>query len=111
MIYAPSPAERGFTATDLARLEAVRAAALAQGRWSRALIVQDPRVDYLSAWRPPDAPNGAPGVAVARFKRTGTYALIMGETVVATAAELDRVLAVLWDRRHNGEAEDVGATP
>jgi hypothetical protein len=85
-------ATSGFTEFDLATLNEFSAAQLAARRWSRAHVVHGPFADFLAAW-PADAANvEQPYLTIARFKRTGTYALTMGALVVATAATLDGIM-------------------
>jgi hypothetical protein len=84
----------GFTEFDLATLNAFSAAQLAERRWSRSHIVHGPFADYLAAWNGDAARAESPHLTIARFKRTGTYALTVGALVVATAATLDRILPI-----------------
>jgi hypothetical protein len=85
-------ATSGFTEFDLATLNEFSAAQLAERRWSRAHVVHGPFADFLAAWHADAANAEAPHLTIARFKRTGTYALTIGALVVATAATLDRIL-------------------
>jgi hypothetical protein len=85
----------GFSEFDLATLSELRTSKLSERRWSRAHIVYGPFADFLAAWDI-DAANAAlPQLTIARFKRTGTYALTVGALVVATASTLDRILPTL----------------
>lgn len=90
----PKPAVRmfGFTEFDLATLNSFSARQLAGRIWSRAHFVCGPFADYLAAWSPDVASAEQPHLTIARFKRTGTYALTVGTQVVATAATLERIL-------------------
>jgi hypothetical protein len=54
--------------------------------------VQGPFADFLAAWDADAANAELPHLTIARFKRTGTYALTIGALVVATASTLDRIL-------------------
>src|SRR6266478_9566030 len=65
----------GFTATDLAALNDLGAAALGQRRWSRCQVVHEQFADYLAAWAIDAGRSDPPKLTIARFKRTGTYAL------------------------------------
>ena len=44
-------------------------------------------------------------LAIARFKRTGTYALTVGQVVVATAPSLSKILTAIRQVLASGEAE------
>jgi hypothetical protein len=85
----------GFTPVDLATLAEIRTAALVQRRWVRAEIIQDQFIDYLAAWDGEADAAAAPSLAIARFKRTGTYALTISSIVVATAPSLGKILPAL----------------
>jgi hypothetical protein len=86
----------GFSSTDLAALEDLGAAALGQRRWSRWQIVHDQFADYLAAWAIDAGGSEPPKLTIARFKRTGTYALTIGPLVVATAPGLNKILPAIW---------------
>jgi hypothetical protein len=89
---APGVLPSGFTEFDLATLNEFSAIQVAERRWSRTQLVHGPFADYLAAWTPEAASAELPHVTIARFKRTGTYALTIGALVVATASMLDRIL-------------------
>jgi hypothetical protein len=95
----------GFTPTDLAALNDLSAAALGQQRWSRYQIVREPFADYLAAWATDAGRSEPPHLAIARFKRTGTYALTIGTLVVATASSLDKILPAIWQALATGRHE------
>jgi hypothetical protein len=90
----------GFTEFDLATLNEFSAAQVAERRWSRAQVVHGPFADFLAAWDVEAANAERPRLTIARFKRTGTYALTVGALVVATASTLDRILPVLARAAH-----------
>jgi hypothetical protein len=93
----PKPADAsafGFTEFDLATLNTFSAAQLARRQWSRAHVVRGPFADFLTAWHADAAGTEQPHLTIARFKRTGTYALTVGTQVVATASTLERILPV-----------------
>ena len=85
----------GFTEFDLATLNEFSAAQVAERRWSRAQVVHGPFADFLAAWDADAANAELPRLTIARFKRTGTYALTIGTLVVATAQTLDKILPSL----------------
>jgi len=85
----------GFTAGDLVTLGEVHAAAIARRLWSRGQLVSNEFTHYLAAWGPQTGAADPPGLALARFKKTGTYVLTIGTTVVATGQRLEDVLPAL----------------
>ena len=89
---APDASPSGFTELDLATLNAFGALQVAERRWSRAHVVQGAFADFLAVWTDEVASADLPHLTIARFKRTGTYALTIGALVVATSSTLDRVL-------------------
>ncbi|HEX9466232.1 MAG TPA: hypothetical protein VGB82_26845 [Alphaproteobacteria bacterium] len=101
------PTTGGFTAADLAILETICAAAIAQKQWGRAQIVHDHFADYLAVWSVQAESTTPPNLAIARFKRTGTYALTSDSVVVATATSLDKILPTI--RRILDRSDDVAA--
>src|SRR4051794_34463579 len=80
----PDAPTSGFTEFDLATLKEFSAIQMAERRWSRAHVVQGPFADFLAAWNVEAAHAELPHLTIARFKRTGTYALTIGAVVVAT---------------------------
>jgi hypothetical protein len=95
----------GFTPTDLAALNDLSTAALGQQRWSRCQVVHEPFADYLAAWAIDAGHSEPPHLAIARFKRTGTYALTIGALVVATAPSLNKILPAIWQALAGSERE------
>jgi hypothetical protein len=95
----------GFTPSDLAALNDLSAVALGQQRWSRCQVVHEPFADYLAVWAMDAGHSEPPHLAVARFKRTGTYALTVGQVVVATAPSLSKILTAIQQVLAGGEAE------
>jgi hypothetical protein len=96
----------GFTPTDLTALNDLGAAALRQQRWSRCQVVHESYADYMAAWAIDAGAGSAPHLTIARFKRTGTYALTVGSVVVATASSLGKILPAIWQAvtvRHSEE--------
>jgi hypothetical protein len=91
----PAVSPSGFTEFDLATLNEFSAVQMAARRWGRTQLVHGPFADFLAAWTAEAANAELPHLTIARFKRTGTYALTMGAAVVATALTLDRILPVL----------------
>jgi hypothetical protein len=85
----------GFTPTDLAALSALRSVALKQQHWSRAQIVHAPHADYLAAWHMNTGHVDSPNLAIARFKRTGTYVLTIDSLVIGVASSLSKILPTI----------------
>ncbi len=94
----PAAEARGFTPADLEALDQVRTHALRNGRWTRADIVRDVSLDYLAAWTADASASASPSLAIIRFKTTGTYALTVGSTMVATACSLAKILPAIQGR-------------
>lgn len=84
----------GFTEFDLATLKHFSAIQLAARRWRRSQLVREPFADFLVVWTAETVNADLPQLTIARFKRTGTYALTVGALVVATASTLDSILPV-----------------
>jgi hypothetical protein len=88
----PDASPSGFSEFDLATLRELSASRVAERQWSRAHVVHGAFADFLAAWTTEAANAELPHLTIARFKRTGTYALTIGALVVATASTLDRIL-------------------
>lgn len=88
----PAADARGFTPADLEALDQMRRHALRTCCWTRAEIVRDSSLDYLAAWNADASASASPSLAIIRFKKSGTYALTVGETMVATARSLAKIL-------------------
>jgi hypothetical protein len=91
-------ASDGFTAADLIALGEVHAAAITRRLWSRGQLVSNEFTHYLAAWGPDTHAADPPALALARFKKTGTYVLTIGTTVVASGKSLSDVLPALSSR-------------
>ena len=85
----------GFTAADLISLGEVEATAITRHIWGRAQFVSNEFAHYLAAWSTGASTPEPPALAVARFKKTGTYMLMIGTTVVASGRSLSDVLPAL----------------
>jgi hypothetical protein len=88
-------ASGGFTAADLIALGEVHATAMARQLWSRGEFVSNEFAHYLAVWGPQTTAADPPALALARFKKTGTYALTIGTTVVASGKSLNELLPAL----------------
>jgi hypothetical protein len=88
-------ARGGFTEADLIALVNVHATAITRHFWGRARLISNEFAHYLAVWGPKTPDSAPPSLALARFKKTGTYVLTIGTTVVATGKSLDDVLPAL----------------
>jgi hypothetical protein len=86
-------ARGGFTAADLVALGELHAAS--GHLWGRGQLVSNEFAHFLAVWRPEAGLGDPPRLALARFKKTGTYSLIIGTTVVASGKRLSDVLPAL----------------
>ena len=84
----------GFTEFDLATLNKLSADQMAQQRWRHVQIVHESFADYLAVWNAGAGRAELPHLTIARFKRTGTYALTVHGLVVTTGSSLRKVLPV-----------------
>jgi hypothetical protein len=82
----------GFTEFDLATLNQLSAEQMAQQRWRHVQIVHESFADYLAVWNAGGSRVESPHLTIARFRRTGTYALSVNGVVVATASSLRKIL-------------------
>src|SRR5258708_2535115 len=94
----------GFTPGDLAVLDQMRASALSRRFWNRAELVRDQCLDYLAVWDARAESSETPSLAIIRFKKSGTYAMTIGSTVVATASSLAKILPAIQGQLSSGEA-------
>jgi hypothetical protein len=93
------PAGRtGFTVADLVVLDEIHATAVTRRWWSRSHLVENEFAHYLAAWGPETGTADPPALVLARFRKTGTYALTIGSTVVASGKSLGDVLPALSSR-------------
>lgn len=91
-------ARDGFSATDLVALSKVHAAAITRHFWRRAQLASNEFAHYLAIWGPKTRDTDPPGLVLARFKKTGTYVLMIGATIVASGKGLGDVLPSLASR-------------
>lgn len=87
----------GFSASDLTLLAELQRAHTRQGTWSRVQLVQHGPADFLAVWEADTDDLDPPSLAIARFKRTGTYALTRGEYLVTTGRTLRDVIVAFND--------------
>src|SRR5438034_4339952 len=88
-------ASDGFTTADLIALGDIHAMAIARHLWGRSQLVSNAFAHYLAVWRPEAGATEPPALVLARFKKTGTYLLRIGTTVVASGRRLSTVLPAL----------------
>jgi hypothetical protein len=91
-------ASDGFTTTDLVALREVHATAIALRLWGHGQLVANEFAHYLAVWGPATRAAVPPVLALARFKKTGTYVLTIGSTFVASGKSLADVLPALSSR-------------
>jgi hypothetical protein len=91
-------ASEGFATGDLIALGEVHVAAIARQLWSRGQLVANEFAHYLAVWGLQTGAADPPALALVRFKKTGTYVLTIGTTVVASGKRLEDVLPALFCR-------------
>jgi hypothetical protein len=91
----PPAGRTGFTLADLILLDEIHATAVMRRWWCRGQIVENQFAHYLAAWGPGTGTAEPPALALARFRKTGTYVLTIGSTVVASGKSLSDVLPAL----------------
>jgi hypothetical protein len=89
----------GFSTSDLATLARVQAERVRNRIWGRVQLVQDGPADFLAVWDPLADDGDAPMLAIARFKRTGTYAVSRGDYLVTTGRTLEEVINTLASKQ------------
>jgi hypothetical protein len=94
VLTSPLAGCHGFTSVDLSVLQEA-CASIERQRWGRAQIVTNAFSDYLAVWKGNAAEDQPPSLSVVRFKKTGTYALLIGMTVAANGKSLQDVLPAL----------------
>jgi hypothetical protein len=94
----PEVAPDGFSATGLFALGKVHAAAITGHFWRRAQLTSNEFAHYLAIWGPKTRDTNPLGLVLARFKKTGTYVLMIGATIVASGKSLSDVLPSLASR-------------
>jgi hypothetical protein len=85
----------GFTAADLLALGEVQAMAMARQLWGRGQLIANEFAHYLAVWSLAAGAAEPPMLALARFRKTGTYMLMIGTTIVASGRRLSDVLPAL----------------
>jgi hypothetical protein len=90
-----SSGHAGFTAADLVVLDEIHATAVMRRWWRRGQLVENEFAHYLAVWGAETDAGDPPALALARFRKTGTYALTIGSTVVASGKSLSDVLPAL----------------
>lgn len=96
----------GFTAEDWMQLRDAYRSGAERRVWGRAEVASNDFSQYLAIWYDPPTGREPPNLAVVRFDATGTYALLAGETFVATGASLREILPALSAARPDAADED-----
>jgi hypothetical protein len=86
---------RGFTDADVQLLQEAHRCGMADRGWGRARFVLYPFAQYFAIWSADLAEQTPPVVSVVRFDRTGTYALLLNNRVVASGKSLNEILPTL----------------
>ena len=83
---------RGFTTGDVRLLQEAHRRGIADRGWGRAQFASNGFSHYLAIWENAAAHLAAPTHVIARFWKTGTYAMIVRGKIVANGATLRAVL-------------------
>ena len=86
---------RGFTGPDMKALQDTHRCGVAERGWGRAQFAVNEFSQYLAIWDAAAADGAAPNLAIIRFDKTGTYALLIDGKFVATDTALDAILPIL----------------
>lgn len=85
----------GFTLADHSALERLAIQNSAARLWGHNELIREGHADFLAVWHPEASREDPPMLAIARFKRTGTYAVVTDDCVLATAKTIGDVLRSL----------------
>jgi hypothetical protein len=89
-----SPNVKGFTNEDMKALQETHRRGVADRGWGPAQFVVNEFSHYLAIWDA-GAENAPPNLSIIRFSKTGTYALLINDQIVATGTTLGAVLPAL----------------
>ena len=90
--WRPQPDDKNFTSGDLALLENVYRNGLANRGWGPAQFAANDFSQYLAVWNKPPVDREPPMLAIIRFLKTGTYALLVQGAIVANGRSLETIL-------------------
>ena len=85
----------GFTSGDVKLLQEAHQQGVAQRGWGRAQFASNEFSHYLAIWDNAAADPGLPPRVIVRFLKTGTYALLVRNKIVAIGATLRAILPAL----------------
>jgi len=90
----------GFTGRDLKLLqEALQRGTDERGwanqGWHCGQIIANEFSQYLAMWDNASTGRGTPALVIVRFGKTGTYALLVNDRIVANGSALDDILPAL----------------
>lgn len=88
----PQVDDKGFTNGDLALLEDVYHRGVAHRSWGPAQFAANDFSHYLAIWDKPPIACEPPLMAIVRFDKTGTYALLVQGRIVANGRSLETIL-------------------
>jgi hypothetical protein len=83
---------RGFTLSDRIVLDRLTAENNARRAWGVTAFISEDHADFLAVWSPASPSSGDSMVTFARFRRTGTYAAIAYDSVIATAGTVEELV-------------------
>jgi hypothetical protein len=85
----------GFTSGDVKLLQEAHQRGVAQRGWGRAQFASNEFSHYLAIWDNAAADPASPTRVIVRFLKTGTYALLVRNKIVANGATLRAILPAL----------------
>ena len=85
----------GFTSSDVKLLQDAHQRGVARQNWGRAEFAANDFSQYLAIWDESAAEHDPPARVIARFWKTGTYALIVQGRFVANGKTLRAILPAL----------------
>jgi len=86
---------KGFTPEDVKLLQEAHQRGIANGGWGRGQFAANEFSQYLAIWDNATTDIAPPTLVIARFAKTGTYALLVQGKIVASGATLDLILPAL----------------
>ena len=86
---------KGFTTGDVKLLQEAQQCGVAHRGWGRAQFASNEFSNYLAIWDNAAAYAASPTRVIVRFLKTGTYALLVRDKIVANGATLRAILPAL----------------
>lgn len=94
---------KGFTGDDVELLQEAHRSGAVHRDWGRAQFVANEFSQYLAIWDKASAERDPPTLSIIRFGKTGTYALLADDKIVASGDTLRAVLPALGIARPKAE--------